>query len=87
MVGYAMMLCFLAYLITGAVKNLSNLWNIVWGTFYVSAIFAMMMMTLFSVRHIHKHSQSIEHLGIRTNSTVMKLYVIFWTGMNLTVFL
>lgn len=43
------------------------------------------MVTLYSVCHIHNHSKSIEQLGIKTNSTLMKLYVILWTGESLTV--
>ena len=33
--------------------------------------------------HIHKNSKQVERLGIRTNSMIMKLYVIFWIALAL----
>ena len=38
----------------------------------------MLLITLTSVRHIHKHSKVIEHLGIKANSTLMKMYAASW---------
>ena len=38
----------------------------------------MLLITLTSVRHIHKHSKVIEHLGIKTNSTLMQMYAACW---------
>lgn len=44
----------------------------------------MLLTSLASFWHIHKHTKAIEHLGIRTNLTAMKLYVLSWTGLLLT---
>ena len=68
----------------GAFKYHSETWNFVWSSFYPLCTITMMLVTLFSVRHIHKHSKSIVQMGIKTNSTVMKLYVVFWISLNLT---
>ena len=43
-----------------------------------------MLTSLASFWHIHKHTKTIEHLGIRTNTTAIKLYVLGWTGLTLT---
>ena len=39
--------------------------------------------TMLACRHIHLHSLPVERLGIRTNSTIMKLYVICWVALAL----
>ena len=83
-----MLLAELAYLIFVAVRDndgSNNTWNTVYTYFYVIFILGMTLSTLFSVLHIHKNSKSIEVLGIKTNSTLMKLYVIFWTTLSLVV--
>ena len=41
------------------------------------------LVTLFAARHIHVNSKQIERLGIRTNSTIMKLYVILVISLAL----
>ena len=83
---YFVMVCMLVFLIVGAFKDYSIVWNVIWATFQSVSVATMMLTTLFSVRHIHKHSKSIEFLGIRTNSTIMKAYVIFWGLLNLANF-
>ena len=58
--------------------------------FLLAVAFANILMaviTFASVHHIHKHSKSIEHLGIRTNSSLMKAYVILWTSLCFVVLL
>ena len=42
----------------------------------------MMLITVVSVRHIHKNSKIIESIGIRTDSKLMKTYVVCWIGVN-----
>lgn len=37
-----------------------------------------MSVTLLSLRHINKHSKAIEHLGIRANSKLDKIYLSCW---------
>mmetsp|Transcript_1235 Transcript_1235/g.1627 ORF Transcript_1235/g.1627 Transcript_1235/m.1627 type:complete len:141 (+) Transcript_1235:559-981(+) len=50
-------------------------------------IIAMVLTTIFSFRHINKHSKSIERLGVKTNSTVMNLYVLFWFSFGAEIIL
>ena len=40
-----------------------------------------MFTSTLSFRHIHKHSRSIVRLGIKTDSTLMIVYVICWVGV------
>ena len=47
-------------------------------SFFEFAAVCFALTTLLAARHIHLNSQKIEQLGIRANSTVIKLYVIFW---------
>ena len=42
----------------------------------------MMLITVVSVRHIHKNSKIIESIGIRTDSTLMRAYLVCWIGVN-----
>ena len=81
------MLGFTAYFISGAVLQEGGKWSDVQEYQYVSIVIIMSTLTLFSVFYIHKHSKSIEHLGIRTNSSLMKAYVIFWTSLCFVVLL
>lgn len=85
--GYLILLGFTAYFIASVVLQEDGAWNNVQEFQYVSIVVIMSTLTLFSVFHIHKHSKSIEHLGIRTNSSLMKAYVIFWTSLCLVVLL
>ena len=45
--------------------------------FYESGSLFMALITFVAACHIHKNSRQVERLGIRTNSLVMKIYVIF----------
>ena len=49
--------------------------------FYEFASVAMALITLLSARHIHNNSKQVEKLGIRTNSVIMKVYVVFWISL------
>ena len=40
--------------------------------------------SLISFWYIDKFSKVIDHLGVRTNSAVIKLYVITWIGLVIT---
>ena len=54
-------------------------------TFYYLAAVAFALTTLLSARHIHLNSMQVEELGIRTNSTLMKVYVVFWLVLTFCV--
>ena len=43
---------------------------------------AMTVITFGSLRHIHKHSKSIERIGIKTDWRMMKAYLIAWLGTD-----
>ena len=54
--------------------------------FYMSvsaADISMLVISLVSVLHIHRNSKVIERLGVKTDSTLMKLYAFCWIGLNL----
>ena len=42
---------------------------------------AFALTIFFAARHIHVNSKQVERLGIRTSSTLIKLYVTFWIGL------
>ena len=42
---------------------------------------AFALTILFAARHIHVNSKQVESLGIRTSSTIIKLYVTIWIGL------
>ena len=48
-----------------------------------AADISMLLISLASVLHIHMNSKVIERLGIKTDSTLMKLYAFCWIGTNL----
>lgn len=53
--------------------------------FLLAVAFASILMaviTFASVHHIHKHSKSIESIGVKTDSTLMKIYLISWIALN-----
>ena len=61
-----------------AAHNMSSTWEDIFKVFYVFSITIITFMTLASVNYIHKHSKAIEYLGIKANSTLMKVYGICW---------
>ena len=81
--GYIIIILAMSFLIFGAIYDLKDAWKFVWSIFYSLCSIVMMLITLFSVKHIHKYSKSIKKMGIKTNSTLMKLYVVLWIGLNL----
>ena len=42
----------------------------------------MLLITVVSVRHIHNNSKIIESIGIRTDSKLMRAYLVCWIGVN-----
>lgn len=61
--------------------------NIRWNAFILISTIGIAITILYSAHHIHVSSRSIEKLGIKTNSTVMTLYVIVWSSLALTFIL
>ena len=47
---------------------------------------AFALTIFFAARHIHINSKQVESLGIRTSSTLIKLYVTFWIGLAICNF-
>ena len=47
-------------------------------------VLLMASTSLISFWYIDKFSKVIDHLGVRTNSAVIKLYVITWVGLVIT---
>ena len=46
----------------------------------------MTVITLMSMYHIDRSSKSVQSFGVKPNSILMKLYVVFWGGMALFIF-
>ena len=42
----------------------------------------MAVITFASVHHIHRHSKSIESIGVKTDSSLMKVYLTSWIALN-----
>ena len=80
-----MIVCVLSFLIAGALDNIGDAWNYVWSVFYSICNLVMMLVTLFSVQHIHQYSKSIERMGIKTNIRLMYQYVFFWISLNVII--
>ena len=57
--------------------------NNVWFAFSNTVWIAMPVIGFLSARHINKNSRSVERLGIRPNSRVLKLYQGFWLSFSL----
>ena len=57
-----------------------------WWTIMTVVNLAMTLINLQSMRHIEIQSRSIEHIGVRSNHLMMKLYAIFWIGDTLFTF-
>ena len=73
----------LTYLIVTG-DNLDNQnWDYVWFTFSNFVLITIPFVGVFSARHIENNSRSIERLGIRTNSKIMKFYLGFWTSISI----
>ena len=53
-------------------------WYLIWFIFSYFFVITLPIIGVLSTRHIHKHSRSVERIGIRTNSKVIKLYCAFW---------
>ena len=83
--GYFLIVCVLSFLIAGALDRIGDQWNYVWSVFYSFCNMTMMIVTLFSVQHIHRYSKSIERMGIKTNIRLMYLYVFCWISLNLII--
>ena len=62
-------------------------WNLVWFTFVLLHMTIIPIVGTLSARHINKHSASVERLGIRTNSLVLKFYLAFWISLSATCIL
>ena len=76
-------MAFLTMMATGSNPRKNKIWDTAWFVEYAFMLVVIMVTTLFSFWHIHRNTKVIEHLGIRTNSTVMKLYILFFTGLIL----
>ena len=57
-------------------------WNIVLQWEKIITVIGMAAIVLLSARHIHIHSKPIEKIGIKTNSTVMTLYLVLWSSLT-----
>ena len=58
------------------------LWNLAFMFVLLFADELMFVTTFASMLHIHRNSKIIEHIGVKTNSRLMKVYLIFWTSLN-----
>ena len=61
----------------------SVVWNAVFLVFIAAIDLQITTVTFASIFHIHRHSKSIESIGVKTNSLLMKIYAVCWTCMNL----
>ena len=61
--------------------------DLVWNLSFVSFLFfsdeLMFVITFASMFHIHRNSKSIEYIGVKTNSRLMKVYLAVWTCLNI----
>lgn len=58
-------------------------WNSV-AFFYANlTILLMSLTTILSFRYIHKHSAGVENIGIKTNNSLWRCYVIAWTALGI----
>ena len=86
-VEYSVLSLQLAILILLIIKSADGdkqSWIEFWSNFYGSMVLLMATTSLISFWYIDKFSKVIEHLGVRTNSAVIKLYVITWIGLVIT---
>ena len=56
-------------------------WPIQFQFLWYFAILTFMLVTLLSMRHIRKSSESLKEIGIDNNSRQTKIYITFWIIM------
>ena len=78
-VGFVFVLVYL--LATANAIEGNQTWDIVWFSFANSILIIIPIVGLFSARHINKNSRTIEQFGIRTNSSIMNIYLAFWLSV------
>ena len=79
---YASFSAVVIYLIVAGNNRGRETWDYVWFFFSNLVIIAIPLVGIFSARHINNNSRSVERLGIRTNSKIMKLYLGFWMSVS-----
>ena len=78
---YCVFLTVVIYLLVTAQNVEDNTWDYVWFTFANIILIVIPTVGIFSARHINRNSRSVERLGIRTNSSIMNVYLAFWTSV------
>ena len=82
---YSIFLAIFCYLyVTNGSKHdkSSETWDCVWFIFSSLVYLTIPVIGVSSARHITNNSKSVEQLGIRTNSRVMRVYLAFWVTLG-----
>lgn len=69
------------YLLVTAQNVEDDTWDYVWFAFANMTLMVIPVVGVLSARHINRNSRSVERLGIRTNSSIMNVYLAFWASV------